>query len=61
MAVDVKSQVNDILQNTNFSLALDESTVRDSETLLLGYTRFKQDSKFVEEIFFLRILYCKEL
>ena len=52
MAIDVKLLLNDILRNTKFSLALDESTVRDSEALLLGYIRFKQDSKFFEEMFF---------
>ena len=55
MAIDVKSQlnhINNILWNTKFSLALDESTVRDSEALLLGYTRFKQNLKFVEEMLF---------
>ena len=40
-AIDVKSQLTDILRNTKFSLALDESTVRDSEALLLSYVRFK--------------------
>ena len=37
-------------------LALDESTVRDSEALLLSYVRFKQGSEFVEEI-----LFCESL
>ena len=55
MAIDVKSQLNNILRNTKFSLVLDESAVRDSEALLLGYTRFKQDSKFVEKMLFARI------
>ena len=45
ITIDVKSQLNDILRNTKFLLALHESTVRDSEALLLGYTRFKQDSR----------------
>ena len=52
IAIDVKSQLTDILRNTKFSLALDESTVRDSEALLLSYVRFKQGSEFVEEIHF---------
>ena len=52
IAIDVKSQLNDILRNTKFSWVLDESAVRDSEALLLGYTRFKQHSKFVEEMLF---------
>ena len=56
MAIDVKSQLNDILRNAKFSLALDELTVRYSEALLLGYTSFKQDSKFVEEM-----LFCESL
>ncbi|XP_076817976.1 SCAN domain-containing protein 3-like [Clavelina lepadiformis] len=56
IAIDVQSQLNDILRNTKFSLALDESTVRDSEALLLGYARFKHDSNFAEEM-----LFCKSL
>ena len=52
IALDVRSQLNDILRNTNFSLTLDESTVRDNETLLLGYVRFRHNSKFVEEMIF---------
>ena len=56
IAIDVKSQLTDILRNTKFSLALDESTVRDSEALLPSYVRFKQGSEFVEEI-----LFCESL
>ena len=52
MVIDIKSQLNDILRNIKFSLVLDESTVRDSEASLLGYTRFKQDSKFVKKMRF---------
>ena len=56
MAIDVKLQLNNFLRNTKFSLVLDESIFRDSEALLLGYTRFKQDSKSVEEM-----LFCESL
>ena len=41
ISTDIQSQLNDILCMTKFSLALDESTVRNSEALLLGYARFK--------------------
>ena len=53
---NIQSQLNDILRMTKFSLALDESTVRNSEGLLLGYARFKYDFKFVEEIIFCQSL-----
>lgn len=53
---DLESQLVSILQKTKFSLALDESTVRDSECLLLGYARFIHDSEFVEEM-----LFCKSM
>ena len=56
MAIDVKLQINEILRNTKFPLALDKSTVRDSEALLLAYTQFKQDSKFVKEMLFCEFL-----
>ena len=52
ISTDIQSQLNDILRMTKFSLALDESTVRYSEALLLGYARFKYDFKFVEEMIF---------
>ena len=56
-AIDVKLQLNVILRNTKFPLALDKLTVQDSEPLLLlGYTRFKQDSKFAEGM-----LFCESL
>ena len=37
---DLEVQLVTILRTTNFFLALDESTVRDSEALLLAYARF---------------------
>ena len=38
------------------NFALNELTIGDSKTLLVGYTRFKHDSKFIEEM-----LFCKSL
>ncbi|KAI6646851.1 SCAN domain-containing protein 3-like [Oopsacas minuta] len=40
MANDVKTQLIHIVQTTEFSLQLDESTLCDNEALLLGYARF---------------------
>ena len=45
-----------ILKNTKFSLALDETTVCNSETLLFAYVRFQYDSQFMEEM-----LFCESL
>ena len=56
ISTDIQSQLNDILRMTKFLLALDESTVRNSEALLLGYARFKYDFKFVEEMIFCQSL-----
>ena len=56
ISTDIQSQLNDILRMTKFSLALDESTVRNSGALLLGYARFKYDFKFVEEMIFCQSL-----
>ncbi|XP_042239164.1 SCAN domain-containing protein 3-like [Homarus americanus] len=50
IADDVKTQL------TKFSLALDETTVRDSEALLHAYARFQHNSKFMEEM-----LFCESL
>lgn len=52
MSNDVEEQLVDMLRETKFSLALDESTVRDSEALLLSYVRFVRESAFAEEMFF---------
>ena len=54
IADDMEVQLVTILRTTNFSLALDESTVRDCEALLLAYARFQHE--FVEEM-----LFCKSL
>ena len=53
-AIDIQSQLNDILQNTKLLLALDKWIVRDNEALLLCYTRFKHYSKF--EVLFSKFL-----
>ena len=54
IADDLEVQLVTILRTTKFFLALDESTVRDSEALLLPYARFQHNNKFVEEM-----LFCK--
>ena len=56
IADDLEVQLVTILRTTKFSLALDESTVRDNEVLLLAYTRFQHNNEFVEEMPF-----CKSL
>ena len=56
IATDVQSQLSNIFRNTKFLLAFDESTVRVGKALLLGCTRFKHASNFVEEM-----LFCKSL
>ena len=56
IADELEVQLVTILRTTKFSLALDESTVRDSEALLLVYARFQHNNKVVEEM-----LFCKSL
>ena len=56
IANDIKTQLVGIFKNTKFSLALDETTVCNSKTLLLAYVRFQYDSQFMEEM-----LFCESL
>ena len=56
IANDIKLQLVGILKNTKFSLALDETTVCNSEALLLAYVRFQYDSQFMKEM-----LFCESL
>ena len=56
MADNVQEQLVDKLRQNKFSLALDESTVRDSDALLLAYVRLIWNSQFMEEM-----LFCESL
>lgn len=56
IAVHLHSKLVKVLQKNKFSLALDETTVRHSECLLLVYARFQLNSTFVEEM-----LFCESL
>ena len=56
IANDMKTQLVGILKNIKFSLALDETTVCNSEALLLAYVRLQYDSQFMEEM-----LFCESL
>ena len=56
IANDIKTQLVGILKNTKFSLALDETTVCNSEALLLAYVRFQYNSQFME-----KMLFCESL
>ena len=40
------------LKSRNFSIQMDESTVRDSEALLLAYVRYIDKNEFAEELLF---------
>ena len=56
MASDVESQLVSKLRWCNFTVQLDESTVRDSEALLLAYVRYIDEEVFREEM-----LFCESL
>ena len=49
---DIELQLIDKLKVNKFSLQLDESTIRDSEALLLAYVRFIENGAFHEEMLF---------
>ncbi|XP_068238496.1 SCAN domain-containing protein 3-like [Palaemon carinicauda] len=56
MAEDVEKQLISHLQVKQFTLQLDESTLRDNEAILLPYIRFNSDEGHKEEILFARSL-----
>ena len=56
MATDVELQLVTKLGKLKFTVQLDETTVRNSEALLLAYVRYIEDGEFREEI-----LFCQSL
>ncbi|XP_077302796.1 protein FAM200C-like [Arctopsyche grandis] len=56
MANDIEIQLCDELQSNEFSLQLDESTLRDNESLLLAYVRFVKNEEIIEEMLFSKLL-----
>ena len=56
MANDVEIQLIYILQTTEFSLQLDESTLCDNEVLLLAYVRFTKNGAASEKLLFAKSL-----
>ena len=52
MGKDVESQLIEKLRLRKFSLQMDESTIRDSEALLLTYVRYIDHEEFQEEMLF---------
>ena len=56
MSCDVEVQPVEKLKYTIFSIQLGESTVRDSEALLMAYVRYVDNGEFIEDM-----LFCKAL
>ena len=56
MSCDVEVQLVEKLKYTIFSIQLDESTVGDSEALLMAYVRYVDNGEFIEDM-----LFCKAL
>ena len=56
MSCCVEVQLVEKLKYTNCSVQLDESTVRDSEALLMVYVRNVHNGEFIEDM-----LYCEAL
>ncbi|XP_071744157.1 SCAN domain-containing protein 3-like [Lepeophtheirus salmonis] len=56
MAQDIETQLVKKLKSRNFSLQMDESTLRDSEVVLLAYASYIDKGEFAEEM-----LFCKSL
>ncbi|XP_077301648.1 protein FAM200C-like [Arctopsyche grandis] len=56
VANDIEIQLCEELQSKEFSLQLDESTLRDNESLLLAYVRFVKNEEIIEEMLFSKLL-----
>ena len=56
MASDVEQQLVNKLREKIFTIQLDESTVRNSEALLMAYVSFIDNGEFMEEM-----LFCEQL
>ena len=52
MGSDVQQQLVEILQTSDHALQIDESTLSDNSSLLLGYVRFVHNKKQHEEFLF---------
>jgi len=56
MGDDVERQLIEKLKTRNFSVQMDETTLRDSEAVLIVYVRYIDQGQFAEEM-----LFCKKL
>ncbi|CAK9796312.1 Protein ZBED8 [Anthophora quadrimaculata] len=56
MSEDIEEQLVLKLKTRNFFVQMDESTLRDSEAVLIAYVRFIDEGRFAEEM-----LFCKKL
>ena len=56
MSADIETQLVEKLKSRHFSLQMDETTLRDSEAILLAYARYIDKGVFAEEMVF-----CKSL
>uniref|UniRef100_A0A5S6QEW7 Zinc finger BED domain-containing protein 5 n=1 Tax=Trichuris muris TaxID=70415 RepID=A0A5S6QEW7_TRIMR len=54
MAGDIEGQLICLLKSRSFSLQLDETTLQDSDALLMAYVRFFNAKELVEEMLFAR-------
>jgi hypothetical protein len=56
MAKDVETQLVEMFRSRKFSIQIDESTVRNSEAVLMAYVRYIDTCEFTEEILFCEAL-----
>ncbi|XP_038630630.1 SCAN domain-containing protein 3-like, partial [Scyliorhinus canicula] len=56
LSEDIETQLVEKLKSRKFSVQMDESTVRDSEALLLTYVRYIDKGEFAEEMLFCKLL-----
>ena len=56
MGTNNEDQLCEILQNTSFSLRLDETTTSDNNALLMAYVHYLSDKNIVEDLLFCKCL-----
>ena len=52
MICDVEVQLVEIFKYTHFSIQLDDSTVGDSEALIMAYVRYADNGEVIEDMQF---------
>ena len=56
MSDNIENKLHDYLKENQFSMQIDESTLRNSESLVLYYVRFILNGEMKEDILFSKLI-----